>query len=336
MSDRKIWTEIIDHARWAPTPHNTQHVRFRLLDDSRAVLCYEPARLLPVEDPRGQFMACGIGIVLEMAAVAAAHHGLDIEVRYVTDKLDHTLVGPQPYAELTLVPRTHPEPLNRDLIKQRRTSRLPYDRDRPVSPALLEELSRIATHHGHHLEFSSDPREVDWVVGLNADTMFYDLRDDKTRAEIGLWARYSMKHARKHADGLAAHAMMFPGFLMWLFFNKNWLFQIPVISHLCRAIYVRSMRGTRTVAWLSGDFETPSGCINAGRMLARVWLTMTRHGVYLHPFGSVITNPRSHKEMEDHFVNANRQHPLWLLVRLGHSDVPPQAMRLEVADLIVS
>lgn len=336
MSDRTVWTEIIDYARWAPTPHNTQHARFRLLDERRAVLCYEPARLLPVEDPRGQFMTCGLGIVLEMVAVAAAPHGLDLEVRYVTDKLDHTLVGPQPYAELTLVPRTRPEPLDRELIKTRRTSRLPYDRDRPVSPVVLDDLAAVASSFGHEFEFSSDKKQVKWVIDLNADTMFYDLRDDRTRAEIGLWARYSMKHARKHGDGLAAHAMMFPGFLMWLFFNKNRLFQIPGISHLCRALYVRSMRGTGTVAWLSGDFQTPAGCVNAGRMLARVWLTMTKNGVYLHPFGSVITNARSHEEMEDHFANSNRKHPLWLLVRLGHSDVPPQAMRLSVGDLIIS
>jgi hypothetical protein len=70
-------------------------------------------------------------------------------------------------------------------------------------------------------------------------------------------------------------------------------------------------------------------------MLARLWLTMTKHGIYLHPFGSVITNHRSHKVMEEHFVNANRRDPLWLLVRLGQSDTPPRAMRLELEDIIV-
>lgn len=50
----------------------------------------------------------------------------------------------------------------------------------------------------------------------------------------------------------------------------------------------------------------------------------------------MITNERSHKTMEEHFANSQRKHPLWLLVRLGHSNVPPQAMRLSVDDLIVS
>ena len=44
-------------------------------------------------------------------------------------------------ADLELFERTQPEPLDRELILQRRTSRLPYD-DHPVSSAVLEELSR--------------------------------------------------------------------------------------------------------------------------------------------------------------------------------------------------
>ncbi len=336
MSEYKIWTDIIDYARLAPTPHNTQHFRFKLVDAQQAVFCYEPSRLLPVEDPRNQFMTAGLGIALEMASIAAACHGLDIHIEYLNTKLDHTLAGPQPYAKLTLTPRTKPETLDRELIKQRRTSRLPYEKDLPVSSAVLKELSDVAAGFGHQLEFSTERQEVDWILGLNADTMFYDLRDNKTRAEIGNWARYSMKHALRHRDGLAAHAMLFPGLMMWLFFNQNWIFQLPGLSHIARALYLRSMRGTNTVAWISGGFQTAEECLNAGRMLARVWLTMTRHGVYLHPFGSVITNPRSHQEMENHFSNSQRQHPLWLLVRLGHSELPPQAMRLSLDDLIIS
>jgi hypothetical protein len=122
---------------------------------------------------------------------------------------------------------------------------------------------------------------------------------------------------------------------MTLFFKANWIFQIPGIHQFCKWTYKRSMRGTKTVAWISGKFEEQGDCVNAGRMLARLWLTMTKHGIYLHPFGSVITNHRSHKVMEEHFVNANRRDPLWLLVRLGQSDTPPRAMRLELEDIIV-
>jgi hypothetical protein len=327
----QTWREILGYARWAPSPHNTQHWKFRLIDERRAVLLYDPKRLLPIEDAAGQFMASGLGILLEMMSIAAAPRGLEVKATPLNVSLDASAPQPSPFADLELVERSAPEPLDRELIVQRRASRLPYD-DRPVAPAVLEELSRVAEQFGYQFKHSNDPA---WVVGLNADTMFYDLCDEATRREIGHWVRYSHDEAQRRGDGLAAFAMLFPGWMMRLFFKRNWLFQIPGVHQLCKWAYRRSMRGTRTVAWISGKFQEQPDCLVAGRALARLWLTMTKHGVYLHPFGSVITNHRSHQAMEEHFANAERRHPLWLLVRLGHSDLPPRAFRLPLDELII-
>lgn len=330
----QTWMEILEYARWTPSPHNTQHWKFHLINERRAILLYDPARLLPVEDGAGRFMASGLGILLETMSVAAAPHGLEVKATTRNVPLDAFAPHPSPFADLELVERSEPEPLDRELILQRRTSRLPYD-NRPVSPAVLQELSEVAEKFGHHFEHSNAPEEVAWVVGLNADTMFYDLQDEATRREIGHWVRYSQAEARMHHDGLAAFAMRFPGWFMRLFFEQNWLFQIPGLHQLCKGVYKQSMRGTRTVAWISGKFQEQPDCLIAGRMLARLWLTKTKHGVCLHPFGSVITNTRSHQIMTKHFANAQRQHPLWLLVRLGHSSEPPRAFRLPPDELLI-
>lgn len=330
----QTWREILEYARWTPSPHNTQHWKFKLVDERRAILLYDPARLLPIEDSRAQFMTSGLGILLEMMSIAAAPRGLDVRATIRNVSLDASVPQATPFADLELAERSHPEPLDRELILQRRTSRLPYD-DRPIAAAVLGELAQVAAQFGHRLEFSNEPAEIEWVVALNADTMFYDLSDAATRNEIGHWARYSMAEAKEHADGLAAFAMLFPSWLMRLFFKRNWLFQVPGLQQLCKWFYKRSMRGTRTVAWISGTFQEQADCLVAGRMLARLWLTMTKHGVYLHPFGSVITNARSHQHMEEHFADAQRQHPLWLLVRLGRSELPPRSFRRPLDELII-
>lgn len=328
------WREILNYARHAPSPHNIQSWKFRLVSDTTAVLLFDPQRLLPDTDPTGRFCAAGFGILVEMMSIAAAPLGLDVQVDYLGVPLDATKSAPTPYANLSLVPRTKPEPLDRQLILERRTSRLPYA-DRPVGPAVLEELRAVAAAFGHEFEFSVDPKQVGWIVGLNADTMFYDMSDPIARNEVGGWIRFSRKEAKRRADGLAAYAMGFPGWLMWLFVRANFLFRIPGVYQLNRAIYLRTMRGTRTVAWISGAFETPEDWDRTGRMLARLWLTMTAHGIYLHPFGSVITNKTAHKRMTDRFANSERKHPLWLLLRLGHSELPPQAHRILLDQLIV-
>jgi hypothetical protein len=152
---------------------------------------------------------------------------------------------------------------------------------------------------------------------------------------LGGWIRYSLAEARRKADGLAAYALGFPGWLIWLFFHVNWLFGLPGIYHFSYWLYRRTMRGTGIVAWLSGPFATPPEWDTAGRMLARLWLTMTKHDIYLHPFGSVITNATAHAQMEKHFYNPERAHALWLLVRLGYSETPPRAQRLALEQIVV-
>lgn len=335
MPNRELWLEILDYGRLAPSPHNIQSWRYRLESDQSVTLLYDPTRLLPDTDPKGRFCMVGFGIMLEMLSIASAPHGLTVQVDYLTRYLDAHRVGLQPLARLTLVPRTTPEPLDRRLIEERRTSRLPYD-GVAVSRPVLDELSAVAGSFGHQLEFSSDPSEVAWVVRLNADTMFFDMADPLSRNEVGGWIRFSYEEARRSADGLAAYAMHFPGALMKLFVNHNWIFRLPGVYQIVRKLYEHGMRGTRTVAWLSGPFETHEDWDTTGRMFARLWLTMTKHGVYLHPFGSVITNPKAHKLMADHFANPDRKHDLWLLLRLGHSDVPPAAKRLTLEQLLVS
>lgn len=329
-----IWLEILDYGRWAPSPHNVQSWRFKLEQDGSCTLLYDPTRLLPDTDPTGRFCTAGFGLLIEMLDIAAAARGLSVKVESLTNKLDASKTELTPFIRLTLVERTRAETLSRDLILNRRTSRLPYD-DVPVSRAVLDELASVAAAYDHRFEFSTDPKEVAWTVRLNADTMFFDMSDPVARNEVGGWIRFSRAEAMRRADGLAAYAMHFPGLLMRLFVHHNYLFRIPGIYQGVRWFYERSMRGTKTVAWLSGPYGTHDEWIATGRMLARLWLTMTKHGVYLHPFGSVITNAKAHARMAEHFNDGSRKHDLWLLLRLGHSDVPPSAQRLTLEQLLV-
>ena len=83
----------------------------------------------------------------------------------------------------------------------------------------------------------------------------------------------------------------FPGPLVGLFFHRHGLFRPRPVRAVVRRLYLRTMRGTATVGWVRGAFETPEERFAAGRMLLGLWLATTRQGLCLHPFGSVITNP---------------------------------------------
>jgi nitroreductase len=314
-----MWSDLVEDARRAPSPHNTQPWLVEAVDDTHARVYSRADRLLPVEDPDYRFLTGGIGIFVEALRVAAAARGLELR---------DELVGPAgPDALVARVELRRGEPRTDDLrlLLRRRTSRLPYD-GRPAPQKALDDLARIAAGFGHVFRSSTDPEFVRWVVELNAATLFYDLAEDDRRKEIRHWTRTSERAARAHADGFSPRCMGFPGWLIRAFFDHHRAVR-PVVP-LIRRLYLRQLAGTATVGWIAGPWSTPREWYDAGRMLLRLWLAATGRGLVLQPFGSVITNPTAHARLDERLEPSGD--PVWLLLRLGYSAEPPESARLPV------
>ena len=333
---RARWTELLDYARWSPSPHNVQPWKLQVLSDTEARLYYDPARLLRHTDPTSCFTVVGLGMFIECFSIAAGPLGYRVEARHAPEpRLNYAAVALQWFADLRLVPLASAGPVEeRELLRQRRTSRLAYS-GRPVAADVQRPLAALAAAHGHRLAFATDPATVDFVLDLNRQILFADLDDAGTRQELAGWIRTTDEQAHAHNDGLWNRCMGFSGRLMHNFFFHSERFR----SHWKRAVlgrvYRRSMHGTATVAWLRGPFATRADWVRAGGLLQRLWLEMTRHGVYLHPFGSVVTNPAAHRQLLEKIGPRPADDPLWLLVRLGYSTAPPRSLRLSPTDILL-
>lgn len=333
------WLALLDYARWAPSPHNIQPWRLRVLSAAEAQLYYEPARLLPHTDPTMCFTTIGLGVFVESLRVAAAPLGLGLEATLCPTPTTPPAAATQPrlFATLRLLPapaaRLAALP-SRELLKQRRTSRQPYS-GRPLAPAAQQQLAALAAAHGHQLCFGTDPALVDFVLDLNRQTLFADLDDAGTRQEIGRWIRTTDAEAERQRDGLWNRCMGFPGRLMHNFFFHSERFRSPWKRAVLGRVYRHSMHGTATVAWLQGPMATPADWLLAGQLLQRLWLTLTQHGAYLHPFGSVVTNAAAHRQFLTRVGSSPAAPPLWLLARFGYSAEPPRSLRLSAAELLL-
>ena len=51
-----IWADLVENARRAPSPHNTQPWLVQVEDDTHALLICRAERTLPVEDTDGRFL----------------------------------------------------------------------------------------------------------------------------------------------------------------------------------------------------------------------------------------------------------------------------------------
>ena len=332
----QVWSRVLEQAHRYPSPHNSQPMKVRV-DGDALLLFYDKRRGLPAEPYGIPFGSVCVGIFVETVSIAA--HGLGFEVVEQLDLAPMDFDAPDPLhpvGQLTLVPAAQPpDDLDPELLLSRRTSRLPYDA-RTVPPDVLAEAAEEAARRGHALRVTDDPALVAELVAVNQRTLFYDLENPAVRREIQGYLRYSEREAAAKADGLSARCLALPGLVLRLVLGSYWLWRLPLLSTLVRAVYLRSMRGVPQVAWLKGPFADEHDHVEAGRAFLRTWLVLTRHGVSLHPFGSVITNPRSHRELLDLVGESEHGDLVWLLFRIGYSPEPPRSCRLPLAALHVA
>jgi hypothetical protein len=331
------WAAAAAYARWAPSPHNIQPWRLRLRSSTECDVLCDPARMLPVLDPTSAFTTIGMTMFVEYLGIALAPLGWRMQATYVDATLDPHASAPTLFARLVIERAASPADAatDRELILRRQTSRLPYD-GAPVAERVMQELAAVSAPYGHEFRWSSEDAFVAYTIDLNRRTMFRDLDDDAGRTELRRWIRTSDDEAHNSKDGLWSHCLHLPGWLLRAFFDDHKKWSRGWRARTCGNMLVRGMRGTRTVAWWSGPFATPADWRAAGRALGAQWLVLTRHGIGVHPFGSVITNPEAHADLVAKLGRAPKDTPLWLLARLGRSETPPRSLRRNEPSLFIA
>jgi hypothetical protein len=323
MTTSERWAAIGELARLAPSPHNTQPFRIRPISDEEAEILLLCDRLLPEEDHGNRYVFSGIGLFARAIELAGAHHGLTAAVPPVPflDPAAFDLSSPPVVVGRARILGPAPVVPADALLAARRTARMPY-RDEAVDPAVIAELTALAAAAGHQLATESDPARVAALLHLNAEAIGDNLQIAPERREIERW--YRVGATPVHGDGLWNIPLAQPAWEVKLGFSLPGLFRLPVLKQVAVWKHLRTQVGTRHVALLSGPFSTWPELVDAGRLLMDLWLALTRHGLYLHPFGSTLTNAVYAKRIADFY----QRDAGWLLFRFGHADPPPVAPRL--------
>lgn len=333
-----VWQDIAETARLYPSPHNSQPIKLRPLDATTAALYYDLDLGLPAENFGIPFAHVCAGVFLESLRVVAHGSGFAVEEELDTRPMDFASRDRlHPLGVVTLRPHaTTPTDVTAlSVFRQRRTSRRPYE-DRLVPDPVLHAVQGIAAAGGHIFRSTSDPMTVRRLVRVNQATLFADLENDAVYAEIMTWLRFSRREATQKADGLSAEAMLLPGPLLRLAMRHRGLWRAPVVGGAIRGMYLRTMRGVRQLGWLEGPFGEPADHVEAGRIFLRIWLALTAEHVSLHPFGTVITNPGSHRTfVEAVHADEGGDRMAWMLFRFGYSRTPPVAHRRPAAAMLL-
>ena len=331
--DETSWRELVDYARWCPSPHNVQPWKVRILSATEAELLYDPARIPVAVDGTAAFTTAGMGMFVECLSIAAHRKGQQVTAEYDGEEMRTDRTGYRPFAKLLLHGSDKHQEFDPALIMQRRTSRLPFDGE-PVDPALIERLRVIADEYGHVLNHSTDHDLIERTVELNNNAILQRSSEEATRVEMLHWIRTTDADAALKKDGWWYKCTGYSGKRLQAFFSEPWRF---TGKHGKRSLNMmrRKVKGTRDLAWIDGPFSTKHDWVRAGAMLQRMWLEMTKAEVYMCPFGPVITTADACERFKKMIHYDAAEGTLWFLIRMGHGDMPARSFRLDVEDILI-
>jgi hypothetical protein len=334
----KIWQTILPTAIHAPSPHNVQPWRIKIIDETNVELYIDSTRTLPKEDITGSFIILSMGIFLEAIRLLAEPKGyqLSYELFHHPDWFAPAILEEKepwliPFAKLKL---TKSEPIpnkyNEALFLKRRTSRLNLQ-DKTAPNDSIESLKTIAANFNQNFEITTDNSQIERIMMWNTKAVFEDLNSPEYHDEIVEWFRYSDAESMAKLDGLDYRCMNTPSSLFWLSAKTPWTMKVPVLKSVLAKIYRSQLGDIPTLGMISGKFWKPSDAIESGKFLMQFWLETAVHNLYIHPFGNLVTNRKAAESVE----KDTKISDIWLVFKVGFSTEPPKSHRLPLEKVLV-
>lgn len=330
MLDRALLEELLAEVRLAPSVHNIQPTRWRLVNEDTMLLVEATMRRLPAADPSGHDVRLSHGAAIEGLSLALGRRGLRIaEVEPVGEP--GASGGLQPVARIAIAAGGQADGLA-DFVSARASWRGGF---RPFDQPGEAALSMFSATAGD-VQLVLDTDSIDAIARLADEAGLHFLCDDAHRAELLHWMRLSRSDPSYERDGLSAEAMAMPGVVAFgTRFVLGPLF--PLLRRLGLAATLASERG-KFVNSAVALFHRPEGedPLVTGRAFYRAWLAMTAQGLAACPVSVLADRPASNRQLiERHGVPKGRR--LVNVFRLGLAAGAPAAVRarLPVAELIV-
>jgi nitroreductase len=305
--------ELVHAATLAPSMHNTQPWRFKLIPDIETIELYaDPDRMLPRSDPHGRavHIACGAALFNLRVAVAAAG-------RLALARLLPTPAEPLLLASVRLGGQYRPDEADRDMytaIAERHTNRGPYS-GRAVPPGVLAELVAAAQLEGATLSLPGDA-ETHRLLRLIADAETDLIGDPAYHEELARWVG-----GERDKDGIPGSAAgprdprgstPVRDFMSGHTAGYAWFEERPQLA-------VLSTAASTKLDWL-----------RAGQALQRVLLTATLHGIATSPLTQPLETADAWQVRDP---VAGRGTPQ-LILRIGYGLPVPATPRRPVRDVL--
>lgn len=320
----RVLRNAVAAAVMAPSSHNTQPWKFRIVEDRIDVLADGARHLSVIDRERRQLvMSCGCALFNARVAVRAMGYRDDVSVMLVdaeepghvaTLRLGERIVSDE--ADLALM----------HAIALRRTNRKPY-LDRPVSPAIADALIATAECNGAWM-IRLTPDQKTTIAALVDEADKLQLSDPAFRHELASWLT---PRATLRRDGIPFAEKEYGSAMPFALLRA---LRRPDLGERVGESEQASLLGSPLVVVLGIDSDDPADWLRCGEALEAVLLHATHLGLSAAFLNQCLEVP----ELRGRVVSAiDRQGYPQVVLRFGYPAEPVDhpAPRRELADVLV-
>ena len=301
---RALALRVVELACRAPSVHNTQPWRWRVVDDATIELYADPHRRLPVSDPAGRNLALSCGAAIHHGLVAARALGLTATADLVPLPDDETLL-----ARIELTPGRPPGDALDVLraIDERRTDRRRFT-SWPIPDSRLVHLAKAASGWGARAVPLTDVTARFRAEQLLERAMELQNMDPRFAEEQRAWT------GRSSADGMPV-ANAVPPVRSRRPTRANRFASDSEAQAIQAAAAGRVVESTDGLVAICTATDDKVSWLKAGEALSALWLQATRDGLSIVPISQVVeVEETRHVLRQDVFDGM--AHPQ-ILVRVG-------------------
>lgn len=320
-----VLTAVLTGAAHAPSGHNTQPWKVKVLAADTLLIRSDPQRWLTAVDPANRELLLSFGAFAETLAQAATAQGLHADLAAVATAPTDTDIW-----RVTLTPAAERSTTSDAIITHRATTRTPFA-TRALEAQHVQELLGVAPTVSYAPRESAEGR---WLIEGLAAAFRQQTLDDRKQTELSNWLRFSRSAVKRRGDGLTAEALglSFPVRLLWYtVFRPS--------TALGSAFRNSSINNTRAQAQGCAGFvfirsrdASIAALLETGRVYERVCLKMTELGVAHHTMSQALEEAPWVQEIQGAL---RATEPIQFVIRVGYArKLARPAIRRSIDDFI--
>src|SRR5688572_12985854 len=272
------------HAILAPNPHNRQPWLITLIGKNEALIHCDLDRRLPVTDPFDRQITIGFGCFLELARIAAAERGVGLAVSEFPEGMPDASarLDGRPIAHLKFAGDARPDPLF-GVISIRRSTKAPFDTERPVSQAAIallaaEGSARARVGATNDLPFVKDLRTLTWTAWMVEANTHEAFKESVDLMRIG------KAEIEANPDGIALGGTMLEAMALAGLLSREQMLNTTSTAFRAGIDKYRPIVNTAMgFSWIVTPGNSRSDQLEAGRVYVRTNLQAARAGLSMHP-----------------------------------------------------